>query len=103
MRTLPALLLLLLATALSAQQSGRHFQRPARTPVTPSSSTTAVEASSTAAVAPLRKLRSGRPWPAHHFGRLPANQSRPAAAQPVDASAGKAEVGKPRGFWRPRR
>ncbi len=101
MRQLPILFafVLVLATALGAQ-TGRHFHRPTRTPNTPPASAT-VEASSTAAAAPLRKLRSGRPWPKHHFGRLPANTTPQSEAQAVDASHGGGS--RPRGFWRPRR
>lgn len=100
MRILPLLFVLLLGAALSAQQSGRHFRRDPRLPHTPAA-TTAVDASATAERAPLRKLRSGRPWPAHHFGRLPQPHSSPAAG-PVDATHNHG-ASKPRGFWRPRR
>ncbi|MBL8753662.1 MAG: hypothetical protein JNK15_10200 [Planctomycetes bacterium] len=97
-RFLTILTCTLLATALSAQTSGRHFHRDARTPATPPAAK-AVEASAKSTAAPLQKLRSGRPWPRFHFGRLP--QPLPAAsATAVDATAKKTQA--PRGFWRKR-
>lgn len=94
------LFVLALPTALMAQeQTGRHFQRTSRLPTTPpATATAAAEASTTARVAPLQKLRSGRPWPRHHFGRLPQNSS-PVDSKPVDAAARRAPAQK-RGFWR---
>jgi hypothetical protein len=48
-------------------------------------------------VAPLPKLRSGRPWPAYHFSRLPV--AEPVSdVQATDASAKKSTASK-RGFW----
>lgn len=101
MRILPLLLIAVLTTTLAAQQSGRHFRRAERTPPTPAEST-AVDASATTTPAPLPKLRSGRPWPRFHFGRLPRHNAPATTAGPVDASSSRTPASK-RGFWRPRR
>jgi len=102
------LLLLSLSCAVPAvaqSQTGRHFQRDSRQPVTAAAAgnAAAVEATAhTKAVAPLPKLRSGRPWPAYHFSRLPAVEPV-SDVQAVDASASKSSASKPsaskRGFW----
>jgi hypothetical protein len=100
----PLLLLMLLLTAWLPAQSGRQFRRDTRTPPTAvAAATTAVEASSRAVRPPIAKLRSGRPWPRHHFARTPstpvAGGNRSGA--PVDASHGvPASTGR-RGFWGP--
>lgn len=103
MRHLLLLTLLAFPALLSAQgPTGRHFLRDARTPATPAASPlprTVDAAATTRAVTPLPKLRSGRPWPSYHFGRLPQSEG-PATAQPVDASARRTPP-KHRGFWRP--
>jgi hypothetical protein len=100
MRILPLLVLTLLTTALGAQTSGRYFRRDSRLPQTPAASPV-VDASVTATAnpAPLRKLRSGRPWPRHHFGRLPEPVSPATGARAVDANATKGTTQR-RGFWR---
>ncbi len=106
---LQTLLTFVLLTSLGlAQTTGRHFRRDPRTPSTPAAATTqAADASArtTTTVAPLQKLRSGRPWPRHHFSRLPetpATTTAGTAGQPVDASH-RAMPSQRRGFWRPRR
>jgi hypothetical protein len=97
----------LLATFAAAQTSGRHFHRDSRLPATPPAATkSASDATATTAAVPLRKLRSGRPWPRHHFGRLPAPAATPPAdAKPIDAAHDSAPptTQGPRGFWRERR
>lgn len=45
--------------------------------------------------APLRKLRSGRPWPQFHYSRLPAKVAPAADAAPSTQR-------RVRGFWRAR-
>ncbi|MBL9079036.1 MAG: hypothetical protein JNL08_16145 [Planctomycetes bacterium] len=80
------LIVLVTLTASLSAQSGRHFRRPSRLPVTPAASAV-VEASAQRAARPepQRRLRSGRAWSAHHFTRRPA--AVPArTAVPVDAS-----------------
>ena len=104
MRNLLLLLLLFaLPASLTAQgPTGRHFVRPERTAATPAAlpAPAAVEATASKhAVAPLPKVRSGRPWPSYHFGRLPQSEG-PATAQAVDASAHRTAP-RHRGFWRP--
>jgi len=107
MRHLTLIAIALLATFASAQTTGRHFRRVERTPPTPAAapqapaSDAAARTTTTTKVAPLRKLRSGRPWPSHHFSRMPQNAT-PASEGPVDASA-KTTTAQRRGFWRPRR
>jgi hypothetical protein len=99
-RFLTVLVCTVLATLASAQTSGRHFHRDSRTPATPPASRV-VDASATKnSLAPLQKLHSGRPWPRHHFGRLP-HPATATTTNAVDASAKKAPA--PRGFWRKRR
>lgn len=99
-----AVLLTLLAAALPAQhRSGRSFLRSDRTPATPAAPQV-VEATAnrtTAADAPLARLRSGRAWPRHHFGRLPVTPAVGATAQAADASV-RRQPTRRRGFWRPR-
>ena len=103
---LPTLLTFALLTTLGlAQTTGRHFHRDSRTPMTaPAAATKAAEASATTAtIAPLQKLRSGRPWPRHHFQRLPETApTRTGQGQPIDAAHGPLPQQR-RGFWRPRR
>ncbi|MFY9344732.1 MAG: hypothetical protein WAT39_19730, partial [Planctomycetota bacterium] len=69
-RLLPLLASLLLATVAMAQTSGRHFRRESRLPATPAASPAVEAAAHAGKMATLHKLRSGRPWPRHHFGRL---------------------------------
>lgn len=100
MRILPLVFVCLLPTlALAQVNSGRHFHRDSRLPSTPPASA-AVEASAQQGLAPLAKLRSGRPWPRHHFGRLPVAET-PSTTQAVDATL-KTTPSR-RGFWRARR
>jgi hypothetical protein len=89
----------LLATVGNAQTSGRHFHRDPRTPVTPAQAQVVDAAAKTNPAAPLQKLRSGRPWPRFHFGRLPQPSPQPTTTA-VDATAKKSPA--PRGFWRKR-
>ncbi len=95
-------ILSLLSASLDAQQSGRHFRRPARTPETPAASAQTMEAaaklSSSHRVQPMRKLRSGRAWSSYHYTRMP--QSSPANSGPsvTDASASKNGARKTT-FW----
>ncbi|MBM4060467.1 MAG: hypothetical protein FJ265_05135 [Planctomycetes bacterium] len=96
----PLLLAVLsLTSLLCAQTTGRHFHRDSRLPATPAAVRVVEAAATTGTVAPLQKLRSGRPWPRHHFGRLPQQAAGP-AVQVADAAARSA--GPRRGFWRPR-
>jgi hypothetical protein len=98
-RTLLLLVLALPSLLTAQEQTGRHYQRASRLPATPPAAATATaEASTTARVAPLPKMRSGRAWPRYHFGRLP-QASSPADSKPVDASAHRSPAAK-RGFWR---
>ena len=93
------LTLLALPAVLSAQsQTGRHFQRSTRLPATPAASAVRDASTSTAHVAPLQKMRSGRAWPRFHFGRLPQPASTGTRGV-VDATAQKSPAQK-RGFWR---
>ncbi len=101
MRLLPLLLCGLLSIAANAQTSGRHFHRESRLPATPAASPV-TEASATRAQAPLAKLHSGRPWPRHHFGRLPQSDAKVGTARAVDAAHQPGSATR-RGFWRARR
>ncbi len=102
MRSMLLLAALALASAtLTAQQTGRHFQRPERLPVTPAAQPEAAqpqtaEASAPARVAPERRLRSGRAWSSFRFGRLPRQAG---AGEPgyVEASAKRPHRRTP--FW----
>jgi hypothetical protein len=71
---------------------------PAPAPVAaPSASppaTTVVDAHAEPAPTPLRKLRSGRPWPSHHYSRLPG--------KPADGPAAQRPLAPRRGWWRAR-
>ena len=99
LRNVLFLALLAIPTVLSAQsQTGRHFQRSTRLPVTPAASTVREASASTAQALPLQKMRSGRAWPRFHFGRLPQASASPTSGA-VDASARKTGAAK-RGFWR---
>lgn len=101
MRHLLLLALLSLSTALPAQgQSGRHFQRSPRLPATSAapSAQPVDAAATTAAPAPLQRMRSGRAWPRWHFGRLP--QATPASSVQVVDAAARRSPAKKRGFWR---
>ncbi len=98
-KTLILVALFLLPAVLTAQQSGRHFRRPDRTPATPAATAQPAEAaakpaSSSARVQPMRKLRSGRSWSSYHYSRMP--QSSPATSGPsvTDASAPKGTTRK---------
>lgn len=104
MRIAILLSLTMLASTVCAQTSGRHFRRTDRTPDTPPAATRAAAdaSASTRPVAPLPKLRSGRAWPSHHFGRLPRPAVGTGEAKPVDA-AHPAPAPRRRGFWRPLR
>ena len=99
LRNVLFLALLAIPTVLSAQsQTGRHFQRSTRLPVTPAASTVREASASTAQALPLQKMRSGRAWPRFHFGRLPQPASTGTRGV-VDATAQKSPAQK-RGFWR---
>lgn len=101
MRFLPLLLSALFAVAADAQStSGRHFHRDPRLPATPAASPVAEASARATTNAPLAKLRSGRPWPRYHFGRLPTTNAEP-TARAVDAA--HREPKTRRGFWRARR
>lgn len=94
---------LVLSALVGAQStSGRHFLRGSRLPATPNASSVVEASSGARATAPLPKLRSGRPWPRHHFTRTPVAPAKTVDSRPTDASAGKAKTGR-RGFWQPRR
>lgn len=101
-KTLILAVLSILSASLDAQQSGRHFRRPTRTPETPAAVSQPAEASakpsSSHRVQPMRKLRSGRAWSSYHYTRMP--QSSPANAGPsvTDASASKSTTRKSP-FW----
>jgi hypothetical protein len=86
-------ILSILAASLDAQQSGRHFRRPARTPETPAATTQTAEAaakvSSSHRVQPMRKLRSGRAWSSYHYTRMPQSSPAPTGPSVTDASASK--------------
>lgn len=100
MRLATILCATLLATALSAQQTGRHFQRPERTVATPAASPVVdATAKSDTRVEPLRRLRSGRAWSAHHFSRRP--DATPAATPPTGAAvdASKPPETRRTAFW----
>lgn len=101
MRFSPLLCLVLLTVTAAAQStSGRHFHRDSRLPATPAASPVAEASAHTATSTPLAKLRSGRPWPRHHFGRLPTANPEP-ASRAVEAS--HHQPTSRRGFWRARR
>ena len=95
-------ILSVLSASLDAQQSGRHFRRPGRTPETPAVMTQTAEAaakpSASHRVQPMRKLRSGRAWSSYHYSRIP--QSSPASSGPsvTDASASK-NTARKSPFW----
>lgn len=99
LRNVLVLALLALPAVLPAQsQTGRHFQRSTRLPVTPAASSVKEASANTVQALPLQKMRSGRAWPRFHFGRLPqASTSQTSGA--VDASARKSNAAK-QGFWR---
>lgn len=104
MRTLAVLaVLFLLPASLFAQQSGRHFHRPSRTPTTAAATTQPAEAAArtteTQRVAPMRKLRSGRAWSSWHYSRLP--QSPATGAQKPSVTDASASRTAPRrsAFW----
>ncbi len=99
-RCLTILACTLLATFVSAQTSGRHFHRDSRTPTTPAASRVVDASAAQNTLAPLQKLHSGRPWPRHHFGRLPQPAAKPTSTA---VEAAHANQTAPRGFWRKRR
>lgn len=88
------------AAVLAQSTSGRSFHRWSRLPATPPAAAAVEATAATSAPAPLPKLRSGRPWPRHHFTRLPRGGSA-AASTPVEAAATKSRTR--RGFWSDRR
>ncbi len=98
MRQLLILAVLALPTLLTAQgQSGRHFHRTPRAPVTAPASS-AVDASSGTTshrVEPLRRLRSGRAWSLYHYSRRPIT---PATGTPVVEASATKEVRRTT-FW----
>jgi len=103
MHILASLVLALLAATAGAQStSGRHFHRDSRLPATPAASPVAEASARQAGLAPLQKLRSGRPWPRHHFGRLP-QAGASSEVQAVDAAHKTPAPAPRRGFWRQRR
>jgi hypothetical protein len=98
-KTLILVALFLLPAVLTAQQSGRHFRRPDRTPATPAATAQPAEAaakpaSSSARVQPMRKLRSGRAWSSFHFSRMPQSSPTPSGPSVTDASAQKGTTRK---------
>lgn len=89
MRNLLLAAVLMLPGALAAQ-SGRHYLRTPRTPVTPAATpapAAVVDASAAPQrrIEPLRRLRSGRAWSLFHFARRPLLLTATVTA--ADASA----------------
>lgn len=92
MRHLLLLAVLAIPSLLPAQgQSGRHFLRTQRAPVTAAADATQVTDAAVRSqrVEPLRRLRSGRAWSAFHFSRRPVTPAAGAAATTVEASAAR--------------
>lgn len=104
MRAFVTLAVLFLASAsLCAQQSGRHFHRPSRTPATAAAAAQPTDAAARTAetqrVAPMRKLRSGRAWSSYHYGRLPQTPATGAQKPAVTDASSSRTAPRRSTFW----